>query len=125
MSKEPRCVAFPCVIATRVDPATADALRQRAKEDGVKVGDIARKLLVSFAGVAEPTPNSASANPRRRRARPAAGRAGRIGGNLQRAYVAATNKALAFDAQEFAAVRDELRAAAAEVRTLIGGPRDN
>jgi len=28
-------------------------------------------------------------------------------------------------AQEFAAIRDELRVAAAEVRALIGGPRDN
>ena len=96
----------------------------RAK-DGVAVGDIVRDLLVSFAGVAEPTPI------RRRRIPDGAelarllGELGRISGNLQRCYVAATNKALTFDAQEFAAIRDELRVAAAEVRALIGGPRDN
>jgi hypothetical protein len=124
MSKAPRPVVFPCVIATRVDTATAEALRKRAK-DGVAVGDIVRDLLVSFAGVAEPTPI------RRRRIPDGAelarllGELGRIGGNLQRCYVAATNKALTFDAQEFAAIRDELRVAAAEVRALIGGPRDN
>ena len=125
MSKALRPVVFPCVIATRVDAATADALRRRATRDDVAVGDIVRDLLVSFAGVAEPTPI------RRRRIPDGAelarllGELGRIGGNLQRCYVAATNKALTFDAQEFAAIRDELRVAAAEVRALIGGPRDN
>jgi len=125
MSKAPRPVVFPCVIATRVDAATADALRQHAAKDGVAVGDIVRHLLVSFAGAAKPTPIRHRRIPDGAELARLLGELGRIGGNLQRAYVAATNKELAFDAQEFAAVRDELRAAAAEVRTLIGGPRDN
>ena len=123
MRNEPRPTRYPCVIATRVDNETAAALKDRAASLGINLGDIARDLLIQAAGVSDAAPIKQRRVPDGAALAEMLGTLGRIGGNLQRCYVAAASKNLAFDAGEFALVRDEVRAAMAELRDLIGGPR--
>jgi len=122
MAKQKRLGIYPAVVSARVDPATAAAIDRAAAQRGVNRTDFARHVLTAAVGASPPIPIRRRYVPSGAELAAIDANLGRISGNLQRLYTLAVDKG--FDPGDFAEIRRELLAARAEVRAVIGGPRD-
>lgn len=119
MTRERRYI-FP--VRTRVDAATAKALQAQV-EAGVELGSVVRLLIESGVGrLHQLSPvrrtRTPIANPETFAA--AVAHLGSIAGNLQRFYTLMREEHRIDDA-ELAALKDEIRRTARQVREAIGG----
>ena len=122
MPKPSRPIQFPAIVATRVDQATADALGLAAAERGIRLGDLARDILMRGAGASTPVALRRRFVPNADELARIDASLGHISGNLQRLFTLA--QTAGYDPAGIENLRREMMGARAEIRSIVGGPRD-